>query len=100
MLLQSTVILKNLRYIAQGVLLARWCETLCHTGLVWITSVSNHAVAVQDVQRSLRSRGVGESTTGTGQGTAPELISPRQHGRILRSRSGTTSGVSLLPACN
>ncbi|KAK9906718.1 hypothetical protein WJX75_006718 [Coccomyxa subellipsoidea] len=64
---------------------------LVTTGLRTSTALAEPLFAGQDVQRSLRSRGVGESTTGTGQGTAPESTSPRQHGRILRSRSGTTS---------
>ena len=45
-----------------------------------------------DVQRSLRSQGAGESTTGTGRGNTPVAGSPRGRSRPPRSRS-TASGV-------
>ncbi|EIE24173.1 hypothetical protein COCSUDRAFT_62685 [Coccomyxa subellipsoidea C-169] len=67
---------------------------LVTTGLRTSAALAEPPPAGQEVQRSLRSRAGGESTTGTAQGTAPDSTSPRHHGRMLRSRSGTTSGES------
>ncbi|CAL8462280.1 g1811 [Coccomyxa elongata] len=64
---------------------------LITTGLRTSSTPADPPPPVLDSQRSLRSRGAGDSTTGTGLGTAPDSMSPRSHGRMLRSRSGTAS---------
>jgi hypothetical protein len=49
-----------------------------------------------DVQRSLRSRAQGESTTGTGRGSTPDVATPRSRGRPPRSRSATSGSLYTL----
>lgn len=69
---------------------------MCYSAILGLPSIEWNGRCAQegsqDVQRSLRSRAGGESTTGTAQGTAPDTSSPRGRGRMLRSRSGTASG--------